>query len=81
MAYNLGLALQKIGHIEEAEPELLRACKLSGNQAEYLYAVAVLYLQQKQWTRAKGCAAELLKRDPQNREFQALRETIEREGK
>ena len=81
MAYNLGLALQKLGRLEEAETALLGACKLSGNQAEYLYAVAVLYLQQKQWTRAKGCAAELLKRDPQNREFQELKAAIEREGK
>ncbi|MCC6123718.1 MAG: tetratricopeptide repeat protein [Pirellulales bacterium] len=81
MAYNHGLALQRLGRPEEAETALLNAYKLSGNQTEYLYALAVLYFQQEQWTRAKGCIEELIKRDPQNREFQALGAAIERREK
>jgi len=62
--YNLGLALQKLGRGEEAEKALLEAQRLAPRRPEYLTALVILYLQEKQGTKALAAAESLLELAP-----------------
>ena len=57
--YNLGLLLQKLRRNTEAESALKRALALEENNPDYLYALAVFYLERGDLEKA-GKAAEKL---------------------
>ncbi len=71
--YNYGLALQKLGRMEEAEAALKQACRLAPGAADHLHALAVFYVQQGRWASAAACAEELVRRWPRVPEFQRLK--------
>jgi len=72
MHYNYGLALQHLGRMDEAAAQLEAAYRLEPGRPDYLHALAVLYAQQRRWSRALACAEELVRRFPGQRLFQAL---------
>jgi len=80
MHYNYGLALQKLGKAAQAEEELSMAHKLAPDVPDYLRALAILYTQQKRWTRAAACAEELVRRHPNDSELRALLEFARQGG-
>ena len=62
--YNHGLALQTLGRRLSAEIALLKAYRLSGNDPSILQAVAVFYIQDRQWDRAAIYAEKLTRLYP-----------------
>jgi Flp pilus assembly protein TadD len=70
--YNLGLALQHLDRRDEAEGVLREAYELAPANPDYLGALAILYAQQGRWSSAVACAKELVRRHPDNRQFQAM---------
>jgi Flp pilus assembly protein TadD len=57
--YNHGLALQNLGRRSRAEIALLKAYRLNGNDPSVLEAVAIFYIQGRQWDRAATYAEKL----------------------
>jgi Flp pilus assembly protein TadD len=57
--YNLGLLLQKLGRDTEDESALKRALALEANNPDYLYALAVFYLQRGDLETARKMAEKL----------------------
>jgi Flp pilus assembly protein TadD len=80
IAYNYGLALQKLGRPDEAEKWLATAYKLAPGVPDYLRALTILYLQQKRWSHALACAKDLVERMPDDPSARALLEHVEREA-
>lgn len=78
--YNLGLALQHLGRMDEAERALRSANKLAPNLPEYLHALAILYSQQSSWAKAIACAEELVRRHPDQPQYQVLLGQIRRQA-
>jgi len=78
ICYNCGLALQKLGRLPEAEQSLLSAHKLSPQNSDFLYALAVFYTQQKQWDRAIASAQQLTRLEPNNPAWARLLAEIRR---
>jgi tetratricopeptide (TPR) repeat protein len=81
--YNYGLALQKLGRMDEAEAALKRALdkgKTTPAAPQFLYALAILYRQENQWDRAIACVEQLQRMDPENPQWAALLEDF-RAGK
>lgn len=78
--YNCGLALQKLGSVQEAEEMLLAAHKLSPQSTDYLHALAIFYTQQKQWDRALASAKELTRLEPNNPNWGHLLAEIQRQA-
>jgi len=76
--YNLGLLLQKLGRHSEAESALKRALALDENNPEYLYALAVFYLQQGDLESARQTAERLNALHPDLPAGNQLLETIRR---
>jgi len=74
MHYNYGLALQRLHRPDEAEKALVTAYKLAPDAADYLHALTIFYIQQQRWTRAVGCAEELVRRHPNHPQFRSLLE-------
>jgi len=58
--YNLALALQHLGRHAEAEAALLRAREVDPRDPGILHAVAVFYVQQGDWERARTYAQQLV---------------------
>jgi len=79
--YNFGLALQTLGRPQEAEKELKTALGLSPKTTDFLNALAILYIQEKEWSRAAQCARELMRLEPANPQWGSLLDHIERESK
>jgi len=81
--YNYGLALQKLGRVQEAEEALRDGLKLSDGGADtidFLHALAVLYAQSKQWPKATAAAQELLRLQPNNPQWTQLLEFVRSES-
>lgn len=57
--YNLGLLRQQLGQDEVAQAELKAALALAPDNPDYLYALAVFYLQRRQWDAAQHMASRL----------------------
>ncbi len=57
--YNLGLLLQKVRRDAEAEAALQAALIVEPDHPEYLYALAVFYLERSNWNKARETAAKL----------------------
>ncbi len=62
--YNAGLALQKIGKLEEAEEYLARAYRLGTPSPDLLQAYALCLVELKRCTAARSVAEELRQRYP-----------------
>ena len=62
--YNLGLLLQKLRRDDEAEAALQRALAVEPEDADYLYALAVFYLNQGDIQRARQAAEKLYDAHP-----------------
>lgn len=74
--YNWGLTLQNIGKRKEAEHAFKKGIEV-GSEADYLlYALAVLYYQDKKIDLVKPIAAKLLAMDPRNGQYQQLARAI-----
>jgi Flp pilus assembly protein TadD len=76
MHYNRGLALQNLGRVDEAEQALLAARKLAPQAVDYVYALAILNIQQKRWDRAALFADELQRLDPRNPQWREVAEHV-----
>ncbi len=57
--YNHGLTLQHLGRQSGAEIALLKAHRLSGSDPTILQALAIFYIQGRQWDRATTYAERL----------------------
>ena len=62
--YDYALGLQHLGREGGAERKLLQAHKMQSRDAQSLYALAVLTMQDRQWTRALSCAEALAELAP-----------------
>lgn len=70
--YNYGLLLQQNGKAKEAENVLLRGYALNPTASNINYALAFLYLNQKQLEKAKIYGQNLMQLDPSNPQYQGL---------
>ncbi|MCG6893906.1 MAG: tetratricopeptide repeat protein [Desulfobacteraceae bacterium] len=59
--YNLGLVLQRLDKDDAAERSLRRALTLAPGHPEYLYALAVFYLQRQRFDDAMGVAEQMMR--------------------
>jgi tetratricopeptide (TPR) repeat protein len=80
MHYNYGLSLQKLGNAAKAEEEFSKAHKLAPEESDFLHALAILYTQQKRWTRAAARAEELVRRHPNDPQLQSLLDFARQQG-
>ncbi len=76
--YNLALAMQHLGRIEEANREYREAHRLAPSDPDILRAAAIFFYQQKQWKAALGCAERLCRLVPSDRRAAALLSEIRR---
>ncbi len=70
--YNYGLALQKLERWGEAEEALKESLRISGPDEQSLgtlHALAILYTQQRNWSRAITCVEKLAQMQPDNRQW------------
>jgi len=79
--YNLGLLLQKIGGDAEAEAALQQALAIAPHNPEFQYALAVFYVESRQWERAGQVAAEFARDHPELPEARRLVEIISTQRK
>jgi len=70
--YNYGLALQQGGKSKEAETILLKGIKIAPQAIKINYALAILYLQQKQPLKAQKYVETLYSLDPGNPDYQEM---------
>jgi predicted CXXCH cytochrome family protein len=82
MQYNAGLAHQRLGNADAAEPLLLRALRLEPDHPDYLNGLSIFYAQQEAWETALTYTGRLLQHVPNNPDFQQratyLREQMNR---
>lgn len=62
--YDYALGLQHLGRRGGAERQLLQAHQMQARDAQIVYVLAVLTMQDRQWTRALSCAEELAELAP-----------------
>ena len=79
--YNRGLAFQKLGQPKEAEEALREAYRLAPAVPDFLYALAIFYAQQKQWDRAIACAGELVRMQPDSRQWPSFLRHLQAKSK
>ena len=79
--YNYGLAVQKLGRVNEAEEALKSACRLSPQTAAFLHALAILYAQQENWNAAKACAEGLTRMEPGNPQWGSLLDYFQQQSR
>jgi tetratricopeptide (TPR) repeat protein len=72
MRYNYGLVLQHLGKPAEAAEQLIAANRLSPRNPDTLFALAVLFMQQKKYDAAGQCANQLNSMYPNIPRFQNL---------
>lgn len=76
--YNLGLARQQLGDASAAERSLRAALAASPDEADYLYALAVFYVQRDRPDDARPLLRALVQRRPTHLDAQMLLERINR---
>ncbi len=76
--YNHGLALQTLGRRSSAETALLKAHRLSENDPSVLHALAIFYIQGRQWKRATIYAERLIRLYPNEPGPRRMLEQIQR---
>jgi len=79
--YNLGILLQRIDNDNEAESALQGALAIEPGNPEYLYAMAVFYLQRQRLDEAKFIAEQMMKAPGTRSAGQQLLETIQLHGR
>ncbi len=72
-----GVALNDLGHIEQAIPVLQRAHELQPDNAEYLSGLVTICRDRQHWSLAQAYARELVRRHPQNPGFAQLLQDVE----
>jgi Flp pilus assembly protein TadD len=77
--YNRGLALQQLARPREAEAALLQARTLDPDDPEIVHALAMFFVQHKQWTQALSHAEKLVDMAPGQPGVRQLVETIRRQ--
>jgi tetratricopeptide (TPR) repeat protein len=75
--YNWGLTLQNLQKPKEAEQAYLTALSIDPQSEANLYALSILYIQQKENENAKATISQLLTLNPQNPDYQNLLRAIE----
>jgi len=76
--YNEALALQRLGRRADAEAAFVKAQNTDPEDPDVAYALAVLYAQQNEWSRARDAAARLAALSPGNPQVQELIDRIRR---
>ncbi len=76
--YNYGVVLQRLGRGADAEAALREALELDRGDPDIAYALAVLYLQRRQYTRALTYARLFSRLVPQDPRARRLASQIER---
>src|SRR5439155_399252 len=74
--YNEALALQRLGRRADAEAAFVKAQNTDPEDPDVAYALAVLYAQQSDWSRARDAAARLAALSPGNPQVQELIDRI-----
>jgi len=64
--YNIGLMLQNLGKIKEAEKELKKALKKEPTNFDFLYALADHYIKRRKYSKAEMIALKLKELYPSN---------------
>jgi len=64
--HNLGLLLQQMRQLEEAEAELRRAVEIEPDTMDYLHALADHYLRKGQGEAAARVAKRMVEKHPNN---------------
>ena len=80
ISYNLGLLLQQIKRDDEAESALAHALAVKPDNPDYLYALAVFYMQRGRWDRARSMAERLQAAHPEMTAGREMLTIIEKEG-
>ena len=70
--YNWGLTLQNLNRHKDAENAYLQALSIDPLSESNLYALSILYIQQKRRNKARKIVTQLLSINPQNQEYQNL---------
>ena len=78
--YNYGLALEQLGQRVGAEAAMLRAYQLDSEDPSILQALAVHYLQGRQWNQASVYAAKLARMYPNEPGPRRMLEEIQRQS-
>lgn len=80
--YNAGLAEQHLDQRERSEQFLLRAYELQPEESDFVHALTVFYIQNKDWDRAEKYALELARLVPRAQGLESIFEEIRtgREG-
>jgi Tfp pilus assembly protein PilF len=76
--YNLGLLLQRVRQDTDAETALKKALEVEPNHPEYLYALAVFYLERHNLGKARQIAQKLKTAYPEMPAGQQLLEVIDK---
>ena len=75
--YNLGLAHQQVNQPEEAEDAYLKGLELNEQNPDIMNALAILYIQQEQFAKAKPYAEALNEMFPNNPQLQQMLQMIQ----
>lgn len=76
--YNLGIAYQQARLPQNAEKTYLKGLQLDANNPELMYALCVLYIQQKNFAHAKPYAQKLGALNPENPEIREMNAIVNR---
>lgn len=77
-----GLALLRVGKLDEAEAELSSAVQYEPQNAEYRGKLGLLYARQSRWAEAEEQLRKAAKFDPDNNEYQNnLKVVLAKQGK
>jgi predicted CXXCH cytochrome family protein len=75
--YNYGLALQQLGRRPEAEAALRQASQLDPRDPQIVHALAIFYVQQRDWRRALPYAQKLAELAPGDSRARELLQQIQ----
>jgi len=64
--YNLGLLLQYLGRLKEAETALLRTLEIEPDSMDFLHALADHYIKTRKFREAKAIAEQMISKHPSN---------------
>ena len=75
--YNWGLTLQNLQKPDEAELAFMRGLEIQPSSEAILNALAILYIQQQNKSKARIILENLLQINPQNPEYQNMRRMVQ----
>jgi len=70
--YNTGLGLVRLERFKEAEEHLLAAYRAQPQSADFLYALADLYIKTRRWNKAAACLNQLIRLQPGHPQWRLL---------